>query len=125
MSRSPSTLAPLTSDESMVKLIVAAPCGAWTVCMMSSTKMPGSATERRNIEVRIDPLKACHDHDLAGLEQATHAIEFGDLANPGAAVDLIGAQADLAASEADGVMAGVMNRHRRQRDGDLLAGREE
>ena len=77
-----------------------------------------------DVVILVHPLKARDDHDLAFTKGLDHALG-GDVANPGLRVKAVGHQADLCSGEADRGDPERLDRHRHERDADLLAGGEE
>ena len=87
-------------------------------------RVAAAAAERGDVEILVDALEAGGDDDLAVVEQLLHPLGR-DRLDAGLGVRAVGADADLAAGEADRLGAERMDRHRHQRDAHLLAGREE
>ncbi len=83
-----------------------------------------AAAERGDRAVGRDALEAGDDDDLALRERLANAVgtHLGDL---GLAVHRVGHDADLRAGERDRVLALGDDRHREQRDRDLLAGGQQ
>ena len=83
-----------------------------------------AAAERGDRAVGVMPWKPATMTILPCVERLAHAVgtDLGDL---GLAVDRVGDDADLRAGEGDRVVALGDDRHREQRDRDLLAGGQQ
>jgi len=80
--------------------------------------------ERGDLTCRRLPLKPGHDHDLALNKRLFDAIR-ADILDACLAMKSIGNNADLWSRKRNRFMAQFMDRHREQRDRDLLSGREQ
>ncbi len=80
-----------------------------------------AAAERGDVVVLVDALEAGDDDDLAVSKGLVQPLR-GDVLDAGLGVKAVGDDADLGPGEADGRLAERLDRHRHERDGDLLAG---
>jgi hypothetical protein len=87
-------------------------------------RVRAAAAESGHVVGRRHALEACHEHDLAPLERLGDAPR-PDLDDLGLRVHRVGDDPGLGARQRDGVVAQIVDRHRAQRGGDALAGREQ
>ena len=87
-------------------------------------RVGAATTQRGRVGGRGDALEAGDDHDLSLLERLADAAR-ADLDDPGLAVARVGEDPRLRAGERDRVPAEIHDRHRQQRDRDLLARGEQ
>jgi hypothetical protein len=87
-------------------------------------RVGAAAAEGRRIGVGRDALEAGDDHDLAVRERGAHALR-PDLDDSRLPVRGVGEDPGLGSRQRDGVAAEVEDRHREQRDRDLLSRRQE
>ncbi len=83
-----------------------------------------AAAERRDIALLIDALKTSDHHDSSAIEILSHPRGV-DVENPRSAVGIVRQYVNLAAGVGAGVESAPLQRHREQRDGHLLARRQQ
>ena len=94
-------------------------------CESDGRGVRAAASERGDVHrVAREALEAGDEDDLAAVERFSHAIG-ADLPDLRFRVRGVGEDARLRAGERDGLLAEVVDRHRHERAGDALAGREQ
>jgi hypothetical protein len=86
--------------------------------------MSPSSVERGDLVVVAQTLEARHHRDGAGVQRRPHALG-GDLRDAGLGVGAIRAEAGLGTGERARLEAEPVQRHGQQRDGHLLARRQQ